>query len=335
MQPIRLLLFVAVVPACFDNDATTFVPPSSSSPPGCSPLDCPMPGCPTQDCHPPSSPFQFFSSGAGVGVGLALDILYQADGALGDYQVTSSDPLIVELTLEHDQLHINALAAGTASITARRRGDPQVLARFAVTAIDIDHAELYFRTTPVSPSPVASLAAVVGNDTLGLGFRRATGGLLEGHATYSVRGTGLAIADNAESRLSDLVDALDRVHLQFTTPGSGELVVSLGGTREQAFPIDVVAAPATLDTVAMVLRGGLVVAPDPVNVGELVGVDIVGRTADGRFVAGVLADWTTTADVLVGTGPSSELVFSAKTAGSINVTATVGTRTLSRTLHAQ
>ena len=54
----------------------------------------------------------------------------------------------------------------------------------------------------------------------------------------------------------------------------------------------------------------LVPAPNPIPAGNVVGIDAVAKTADGRYVSGVRVAWTFTSGMIIGSdGPSSELVM--------------------------
>jgi hypothetical protein len=86
-----------------------------------------------------------------------------------------------------------------------------------------------------------------------------------------------------------------------------------------------VTAPASAELRFMVLRAEeLVAAPDPVTTGELVGVDLVGHTSDGRFVGGLVAAWTLSAQADSFIISDDELVFTIDAAGTAQITATAG-----------
>jgi hypothetical protein len=132
----------------------------------------------------------------------------------------------------------------------------------------------------------------------------------------------------------------EQIELSFGAPGTGTLVAKLIGVPLQAaFPIEVVSAPASMELVHVVLRNGqLIAAPEPVMVGELVGSQLVARTADGRFVGGVTATWSSPDAVtfLVTAGAAvTESVFWFKTPGSYAIVTAVGSTTITTQVTAQ
>jgi hypothetical protein len=330
MRSFAWLALALMVPACFGDgydvgdDAR---PPPAPPPPG---------PCAGRDCTP-ADDFHFTEPGAQVGVGLELTVEHDDPQSLAHYDLTSSDPSVVEVDVIGEQIVIHPHQAGMAAVVVRKAGDPRIVAQYTVTAIDVATVALGVRTRPVVPAPITTLAAVIGSDTIAVEYRSAAAEPLAGHAAFSVRGDVLTLEPaTTESRLSELFESRDRVRLGFVGRGTGELVVTIDGGIEHTLPIEVVAAPATLATVAMVLRDGeLVRAPDAVEVGEPVGVDVIGRTADGRFVAGVVADWTTSGTLWTPRLGVSELVFDAGAPGPVDVTARVGDLTITQHLQAR
>src|SRR5262249_55591187 len=104
----------------------------------------------------------------------------------------------------------------------------------------------------------------------------------------------------------------------------------------RTFPVEVIDAPTSIELAAIVLRDGeLVAAPSPVDAGEPVGIDLVARTDDGRFVAGVTADWTVDATPRTDSKAVTELVFSKDPPGTATISATHAGQTLTSEITAR
>jgi hypothetical protein len=257
--------------------------------------------------------------------------------------VISSDPSVLTVTAPNDRtLRVYGVAPGTASLIASRSATGVVLDSLELTAVDIASIELHARAAPGADGPVDSLAALAGStDDLAVSLIDAAGAVVPGQPTYAVDGVGLTVSGHVgASRLSDLfVARSDRFGLIAGSAGAtAELVVSLGTGQSRSFPIEVVAAPAALALITMVVddAGALVVEHDPVEAGEPIGTDIIGRTTNGRFVAGVGATWTSTgASINVWLDSGTELVFDVPAAGTTTIHAAVDTRSVTDAITAQ
>lgn len=275
-----------------------------------------------------------------IGVGTVADVRHDGPRDLA-LLVESSDPSVVSVAVEGGEIRVTGRGAGAAKLTARAAATGAMLDEVEVQAIDVASIELHFRPGPGLDQPVAQLAGLAGSrDAFGIVYRAADGRTLTGRGEFEVTGASLALAGTPEAyRLSDLVVRRAQVELAFGAPGTGALVAKLiGAPLRQEFPIEVVAAPASLQVVPMVLRGvELVAAPDPVQVKEAVGADIVGRTADGRFVGGVTASWSSPDPItfFTSSAASSESVFQLEAPGAYDLVAKVGAETITTRIRAQ
>jgi hypothetical protein len=257
------------------------------------------------------------------------------------FTVESSDPAIAEVRVDPAGIHVTGRAAGVVKLTARGVATDEVLDEVEVEVADVAAIELHFRPAPGLDQPVAQLAALAGStDALGIVYRSADGRALGGRGVFEVTGAPLLIVGAPEVyRLSDTVARRQQVQLELGAPGTGALIAKLHGVALRAeFPIEVVSAPASLEVIMMVLRGGqLVVAPDPVATSDFIGSEIVGRTADGRFVAGVTAVWSSPDPVsfLTAPAPATESVFQLGVPGSYDLVTTVGTASFTTTMSSQ
>jgi hypothetical protein len=279
---------------------------------------------------PPPPSFSFQAPSASLGVGLRYRVPAEHDAPIASYEIRSSDPA-VEVISDGDDVVVRGVRAGASIITVTRAGEDKVIASLVIDTSDVDHAQLFFRSAPIAQSPVASIAAVIGYDSLDIGYRSIANEELAGEAEVAVSGDAVVLAQGPESRLSDLFTSRQHVALQFVRAGTGAIVVG-----HQTFPVEVIDAPAAIDLVAIVLRDGeLVAAPSPVSAGEPVGIDVVARAADGRFVAGVTAEWTVDATRWSNPGAITELVFSKDNPGTATIGAAVAGQTLTTQISAR
>jgi hypothetical protein len=275
-----------------------------------------------------------------VGVGTVADVRHDGPRDLA-LRVESSDPSVVSVAVEGGEIRVTGRGAGAAKLTARAAATGAVLDEVEVQAVDVASIELHFRPGPGLDQPVAQLAGLAGSrDAFGIVYRAADGRALTGRGELEVTGASLALAGTPDAyRLSDLVVRRAQVELAFGAPGTGTLVAKLiGAPLRRVFPIEVVAAPASLQVVPMVIRGvELVAATDPVQVKEAVGADIVGRTADGRFVGGVTATWSSPDAIafVASSAAPSESVFQLDAPGAYDLVAKVGAATITTRIHAQ
>jgi hypothetical protein len=322
----------------------------------CSPMDLigdddPDLGPPGPDAGPPdpgdgdsvdeAEPFFLFERQVkrlAAGTDVAIPFETSASG----YRVFSRDPAVVTAFVEADMVRLSGRAPGRTTLVAAAGG--RILAQLALTVVEVEAVEFRFRTSPVAAEAIDDLAAMVdSSDSIRVIYRSADGEALSGRGSFSASGAAEVAPLVAEDRISEHLEAGQRVGVRFGEQGMGELSAGLADGRSFSIPIQVVAAPARIDVVTMALRGDLVAA-DVVEVGELVVADVVGRTEDGRFVAGVSADWSLSdpVDDDYGSLPGSEVFFTIPTAAAIDVTAVVsapsvpgGTLTATRQVTAQ
>jgi hypothetical protein len=256
--------------------------------------------------------------------------IWFAKGGAAEVRLVSSDPRIVEAELLDHGLVVTAHQPGRASVIAESVDGSRVLAELAFTVVEVDAIEFHFRTSPVSPEPIDRLAALPDTtDSLRVVYRDASGEALAGLGSFTVRGSAVQIIDQAqvEGRFSEGYEPGAPLPLRFASAGQGDVSAELSDGRSFSVQIEVVAAPAEIDVVTGVVRDGTLIATEQVEVGEPVGADVVGRTADGRFVAGVIASWNTgtPVDFWFGSSPGSEIIFSIEASTTIDVTATAQT----------
>jgi hypothetical protein len=220
-------------------------------------------------------------------------------------------------------------SAGTTTLIARHGDTYEELDTVALTVEYVASVQLEYRSGPGLDGPVASLAALQGaSDSFGIVYRNAAGNPLSGSGGIVTTG-GVAI--DPAGPVFRASDIFGHVHTRVavTVGGSGTLGTTLAGdARQFVWPIEVVAAPATISLVPMWLDPNSLLAPLPaagVKVNSFVGVDIIGRTADGRFVAGVEAVWSSTPGLppflTSTTTPETEGVFTADVAGTHTISA--------------
>ena len=272
--------------------------------------------------------FEFNSAVDRLAVGTELEVGYTATAA---FRLASSDPSVLEAQEEEGGLiRLVARSPGIASLRAESADGSRELAALPIEVAPAEAIELYFRTGPVASEPIDRLVALRDTtESIRVVYRDGNGEVLAGRGAFSATGDGVAIADAelVEGRISEVFEPGFAVPLSFGAAGQGEVTAELPGLSA-SIPIELVAAPAEIELVAMVLRDDVLVAADQVVVSEPIGVDVVGRTAEGRFVGGVTGSWTTSlpVDVWFDPGPSSsEIVFSIESATRVGVTATVET----------
>jgi hypothetical protein len=306
-------------------------------------------GCPGGAASCPAHPYFHFSGPGKLAAGTEVALRYALDPELTAYDITSSDPSVI--AVERDipdpvspSVALRSLSAGAATITARLRGAATVLDAVDLTVVDAATIEVRFRASPVSALPIAAIAGVLDTaDHLNIDYRDSTGEKLGGHGSFAVSGgdaVAIVAVGSSPGLVSEALEVHDSVGVRFAHLGTATLEISLRDRDPRiALPIEVVAAPSMVDVLAMVLRNGeLVVAPRPIAAGEYVGTDIVGRTSDGRFVAGVTAAWSTAPSVSFvtqTTATSPEIVFYAPPPGPLTVTATAGSLHATAQLTAQ
>ena len=326
--PLSLLL----LPSCLldrDGDDDGDDPPE----PGDGPLVCTPDGCPDGEAA-----FVFDTDLERLAGGTELDVYYFASPYLPGYRVVSSDPDVLEVEYDDLSMHLVGRAPGSATLVAEATDPSWVLAELPVTVVEVASVDFRFRTTPVAPEPIDRLAGLVGTtDSLRVDYRSADGEALRGSARFSARGAvAIADPDLVESRVSEGFEPGDIARLEFAELGEGELSADLVDGRSFPLPIEVVAEPASIEVITMVVRDGLVAAAQ-VDVGEPIGANVIGRTGDGRFVAGVSASWATSGPIefWFDDGPATEVVFSIESPVAAGITATHSSFTASRALVAR
>ena len=256
-------------------------------------------------------------------------------------ELTSSDPAIIAVEPSSTgSFDLVSARAGRVTLTARCPGSDRVVATAHAAAAPVESITLHYRAAPGVNGPVEALAGLRGHaDSILVRYISTTGAILPGRGPARVRdGTAVSVIGASPTRLSSgFLPHSTAVDLEFLAPGNAELVVAAAGI-ERVLPIEVVAAPATLELVAMMLDAGrLVPAPHPVPAGNAIGIDAVARTADGHYVSGVRVSWATTGGTIIGSdGPSSELVMIVGAGPTlVTGTATVGGLTATYELVAQ
>ena len=253
--------------------------------------------------------------------------LYRNDS----YELISSDRGILSIEPSSDDaFDLVSARAGEVTLSAWCAESETVVARAQVVVAPVASIDLHYRAAPGADDPVVALAGLRGQaDSIAVAYRDRGGALLRGTGAFAVRG-GPAIAlvpPEGRQASTALFPKSTTVDLAFVELGRGELVATVGDL-ERVLPIEVVAAPATLDLLAITHENGaLVRAINPVPVGNYVGIDAIARTADGRYISGVPALWQTTVGDASQRGPSTELVIELREPGPIGITATVGALT--------
>jgi hypothetical protein len=278
-------------------------------------------------------PFEF-SAASPFGAGTAYDVGFNKDEDVS-VTITSSDPSIFEVVtvdFTKERVYLKGRAPGNANLVARDAVTDKVLHIAGVSVEYVATIELQFRAGPGLDAPVTSLAALIDTEeSLGLYYRSSTGAKLRGRGPITTRGSVLP-STFSEFRGSDAFGAYERAGIYIA--GAGAIVATLeGDPREFAFPIDIVSAPATTSLVAMQISNNTLVAHSSIAVGNLVGIDVIGKTADNRYVAGVTATWSKPPGLkaLFGTTQAStEAVYQGEAPGTYDVTATVSGQTLTQ-----
>ncbi|MEJ7596703.1 MAG: hypothetical protein WKG01_02235 [Kofleriaceae bacterium] len=263
---------------------------------------------------------------------------------LDGLELSSSDPAIVGIApaATGEAFELTGGRAGAVTLTARCLESDRVVATAQVIAAPVASIELRYRAAPGANRPVVALAGLRGHaDSVQVIYRGNGGELLRGRGQFAVRGTAVTMIESSPRRLSDsFFSRSTAVALEFAALGNAELVASVAGGIERVLPIEVVPAPATLELVTMVLDNWtLVPAPSPVATGTFVGIAVIAKTADGRYVSGVQATWNVTPAVSIVDGSlsqeSGELVIAIGNPGPVAVTARAGTLTATREIIAQ
>lgn len=327
MNVIALFLIVGLLPSCIGGEPST-QPPGGDGRPACGFL---CSGLQNRNVSP-------------IAGGTTATLSVAPPSGHESFVIESSDPMVAVADaplVGAGTVTVSGIRPGTATLTARDAATHEELDHAEVTVAQVDHIEIYYRAAPGVNQPITAAAGIAGrSDAFGVVYRAADGGALAGRGTFAVRGTGLSLPlAQGSPRLSDVIADRQQVTVSFASSGTGELVAGLVGQDRQAVvSLEVVGDAATVDVIDMVLRGGkLVDVPDPVPVDEPVASDIVGRTVDGRFVAGLVATWSSSPAVVIATGTDSvsETIFQIRSPGPVDVTATIGARTVTRHLTAR
>jgi hypothetical protein len=244
-------------------------------------------------------------------------------------ELTSSEPSIITArVISSYELEVTAHAAGSATIEARRPGFPQVLDTLEVTAVPVEAIEVFFRAAPGANAPITRFAGVRGGtDDVCLRYLGADREILTGRGPFAASNDAIVVlGDPSSKRISEsFAHRSTCVRLAFARLGTANLIASIEDGISRTIAVEVISAATSAELRFMVLREGeLVAAPDPVTTGELVGVDLVGHTSDGRFVGGLVAMWTLSAPADSFIISDDELVFTVDAAGTAQITATAG-----------
>jgi hypothetical protein len=244
-------------------------------------------------------------------------------------ELTSSDSSILTArVISSNAYEVIAHAAGHATIEARRPGFPQVLDTIGVTAVPVEAIEVFFRAAPGANAPITRFAGIRGaTDGVCVRYLAEGGEILDGRGQFAATSDALVVlAEPGSKRISEsFAHRSTCVRLAFAKLGTTNLIASIEGGVSRTIAVEVITAAPGAELRFMVLRNSeLVAAPDPVITGELVGVDLVGRTSDGRFVGGLVATWTLGAPADSFLVSDDELVFTVEVAGTAQITATAG-----------
>lgn len=267
------------------------------------------------------------------GAGTEYSVGVHMNGS-GNLIIENSDSAVAEVVAvavagTSKSVRIRGKSAGTTTLLARDGATNEVLDTVTLTVEYVATVGLQYRSGPGLDGPVTSLAALQGaRDSFAIVYRNAAGTPLNGTGGFVTTGGVTIDPQGPAFRASNLFGgAHARVAVSIT--GSGTLATTLAGDpRQFVWPIEVVAAPATISLVPMWLDTNSMLAPLPaagVKAGTFVGVDIIGRTADGRVVAGVEAVWSAppglTPFLTSATAPQTEGVFVADAVGSYAISA--------------
>ncbi|HEY5938880.1 MAG TPA: hypothetical protein VIU61_29710 [Kofleriaceae bacterium] len=287
MRTLLVVALLALVPSCLpgfsDYEPEPYEPPQ----------------CFRSLCVTTESPFAF-DTGSRFGVGTEVEVTYLTHISLGnDFEFVAFDPDVVQVSRgQHGRLTVRALRAGTALLRAQTRSGALLAERSLVTA-EIATIDFSWRAPPVGSETISAIAGFVGrSDRVGVAFRDADGELLGGSAPVTV--DDLAVATRIDPPW-DTVDGFEDDRLQFGLafhlPGVTTANVMLFDGRTASLPIETVVEPATLEIMFLRYVDGLPTRVSRVNTEEHFSATIVGRTADGRYVAGVDATWTGSSSV--------------------------------------
>lgn len=331
MLRIQHLLLVSVA-ACFPQSDD---PPRPNGPPDvrpdAPPLECPdRPGCPRPP-PPPEDPLRVeLGEPQRLAAGTTHVIAPSSSPTFIGVELTSSDPSILTAeVVDTNHLRLISHAPGVVTLEGRRTGFPQILDTLEVTSVPVETIEVTFRAVPGANAPITALAGLANtNDTICIRYLGAGGEFLPGRGQFASSGPVLQILPSASAgRVSEwFAQRSTCVGLGFGALGAADLIASVEAGISRSIPVEVIAAPATAQLLFMVLGTGstLLPAPDPVHVNQLVGVNLVGQTADGRFVGGLGAIWTMTPPASSFITETTELVFVMSGAGTATITATAG-----------
>jgi hypothetical protein len=294
-----------------------------ADPPGPTPDACAV-GCWVAVQFPPALPF---------GAGMEYRVSLQKTGT-GGVVFDVSDPAIVEIVavvLDGSSKHVRVRgkSPGTAMLTARHAGNHTLLNTTVLTVEHVADVHLQFRSGPGLDAPVGSLAALPGtSDSFAIVYLDSAGNRLSGSGGFVTTG-GVSIDPMGPGlRPSNYYTGI-HARVAVAIDGSGTVATTLADDpRQFVWPIEVVPAPATFSMVSMYLDSNSMLVPLPatgVKRGSFVGADVIGRTADGRFVAGVEALWSASAGLtpflISTTSPESEGVFQAQSSGTFSAVA--------------
>jgi hypothetical protein len=284
-------------------------------------------------CTTKRMPFKF-AQAAIVGVSTEFDLAFAAHSSIASQlEIVASDPEVLDLELigAQSKMIVRAKRAGSASVIARDVASKKIFASVPISASDIATFGWSWRARPVASDPLPAIAGLAhSTDDLGLALRSAEGQLLEGHAPIAIADPEIASLVELPIHLPSMFEGWDlreRVGVRFGDVGMTTITMTLLDGRVASLPIEVVADIDRLElVVARLDNGGPFPAPATFATNEMVGVAAVGRTADGRFVAGVQAIWTSTLPGLLDPDPQAtpDFAFWVTEPRTVDVTATSG-----------
>jgi hypothetical protein len=246
--------------------------------------------------------------------------------ALPELDFATSDPSIATVRATSSGFEVETFAPGQTSIIARHRGTSELAGSLPVRSAVADSIDFRYRAAPGADEPITELAGVRGGtDHLCVAYRDAAGNLLVGTGGFRYEGAVRSVAVNSLRASEINVERSACIGMQFTELGAGRIVAELGSVQIGELAIEVIEEPATVGLLAMqipLIGEGLSPAPEAVRVSDLIGVELVGETADGRHVAGLAATWSSTDNVALVAQHPTEYVFLVTEAEDTIVTAT-------------
>lgn len=270
------------------------------------------------DCVDETNPFAFTTEVDGLAPGAIANVSTLVHDSLDGFVVETSDPNVVDVTVDGETVVLAAVGEGSARITAYAEIGSQILDVLDVSVEPIAAVDfIYVQRGNEALSQLAGLAG--SSDVVHLVYRSATGDELVADGVVDVTAGGeLSLGGDREPRLSDLMRGLaggvpgDAHTVSFGAAGTGVLRATGGGVDASLFVRVVDSADAlSID------------ARDQVTVGEAALVFLFADMATGEPVAGVRGAWTVDpasgAELTLQADPASEALFEGSVAGDVRV----------------